>query len=47
MSPCVERKERGREEEFEDSITKGTNNRKSVFTRFEKLNSLLEEIKNV
>lgn len=35
------------EEEFEDSITKGTNNRKSVFTRFEKLNSLLEEIKNV
>ena len=33
--------------EFEEAVTKGTNSRKAVKTRFEKLNFLLEEIKNV
>ncbi|MGL5428499.1 MAG: DUF262 domain-containing protein [Cetobacterium sp.] len=31
---------------FEDSITKGTNDRKAVFSRFNRLKSLLEEIIN-
>lgn len=40
-------KELLRSVEFEEAVTKGTNSRKSVKTRFEKLSFLLEEIKNV
>lgn len=35
------------DQEFNDSITKGTNDKKAVYNRFKRLESLLEEIKNV
>ena len=40
-------KELLQDQEFDDSITKGTNDRKAVYIRFKRLESLLEEIKNV